>query len=206
MNEQIFAMPQPNPQPTPEAQEEFLLLMSLRLDNLLDSAEEQQFQEMVRAYPVCARAWARWQRVHQQLVDEPSVAPPVNFAQSVEACLLQQERRGRLWQGLLIGLLVVVMWCAVVTIALGLGAYILFNQSNLLGDLIRNLAFVSSLVAQWVATVQRAFNSFAATPQATALAIGYVALAVIALSAWIRFLRGATEVVEVTEPLTLSLS
>jgi hypothetical protein len=189
MSEQIFAMPQMNPQPTPEVQEEFLLLLSLRLDNLLDSAEEKQFQEMIHFYPACALAWGHWRRLHQQLVAEPAVEPPANFVQNVESCLLQQDRRGRLWQGLLIGLFVVLLWGGLLATTVGLGAYMVFNQSNLLGDLIRNLAIFSSTVSQWLTTLRTALDAFVATPQATALAICYLALAAVMLSFWIRFLR-----------------
>jgi hypothetical protein len=89
----------------------------------------------------------------------------------------------------LIGVFVVLLWGGLLATTVGLGAYLLFNQGNLLGDLIQNLAFFSSAVSQWLTTLRNALNAFVATPQATALAIGYLALAVVMLSLWIRFLR-----------------
>jgi hypothetical protein len=82
-----------------------------------------------------------------------------------------------------------LLWGGLLATTVGLGVYVLFNQSTLLGDLIRNLAFFSSAVSQWLMTVRNALNAFVATPQATALAICYLALAMVMLSLWIRFLR-----------------
>ena len=100
--------------PTPEQEEEFMLLMSLSLDNLADAGEAAQFEDYLTRYPTFATQWQGWQRLHQQFVAIPHAEPPVGFVDRFEVRLIQQERRRRLWLGVLIGSLTFLLWAGVV--------------------------------------------------------------------------------------------
>jgi hypothetical protein len=195
MNEQndYFYLP---PQPTQEIIEEFSLLMSLCLDDLLDVAERQRFEAYLARYSVLAHRWRDWQHLHHKLWAAPHVEPPVDFVCRVETRLLHQDRRRHLWQGALFALCLVGVWVGLILLAAGLGAYLLFNQSDWLTDVIHNLAYFSSTVANWLNSLRSGTYTLAASPQAIALCLGYVALATILLSAWFRFLRQTTAEVE----------
>ncbi|RIK34669.1 MAG: hypothetical protein DCC55_32715 [Chloroflexi bacterium] len=182
----------PSPQPTPEMQEEFTLLMSLRLDNLLDSSEQQQFDSYVERYPLLARQWQEWQRLHQQIAATPHAEPPPGFVDRVELCLVQFERRRRLWQGILFGGLVVLLWSGLVATIVGLGAFLLLSQGVQLNDLIYLLAYLSSTVGHWFAMLRDSLGAIAASPQTMVMLLLYVTLATILLSLWVRFLRRTT--------------
>jgi hypothetical protein len=191
MNDQnsFFYLP---PQPTPAIEEEFSLLMSLGLDDLLDGAERQRFDAYLARYSVFAEQWRAWQQLHQKLCATPHVEPPIGFAAKVELRLVHQDRQKRLWQGTLFGLFLMSIWVGLALVATGLGAFLLFNQSNLLGGLIQNLAYLSSLAASWGASLRGGAATLVGTPQTIALCLGYVGLAVILLSGWFRFLRQTT--------------
>jgi hypothetical protein len=188
------------PQPSPALQDEFTLLMSLQLDGLLDEAEVGQFEEYVQRYPIFARQWREWQHLHGQLVAEPHVLPPVDFVSKVEQSLVQQSRRRQLWQGMALGLLIVVLWGGLFATVAGLGALILVNDGGWLNDMIHQLAFLSSTLGYWLGTGRTMLDTLLGSPQALLICSLYITVAAILLSLWIRFLRRTTE----AETLSLS--
>jgi hypothetical protein len=193
MSEQVIFTQEAAPnQPSPEELEEFMLLMSLRLDDLLDDDDEHRFQDCMRRYAMCARHWQSWQQMHQELVFASPVEPPVNFVARVEVALVQQDRRRQLWKGVFFGALVLLLWGGVMGMGIAIGAYLLFNQGSWVGTLIHNLAFYLSALNQWLSTVRNALNAFLNTPQALGITLCYLALAAVALSLWVRFLRHTT--------------
>jgi hypothetical protein len=181
-----------SPQPTAALQDEFTLLMSLRLDNLLDETELAQFDTYVQSYPLFARQWRDWQRLHQQFEAAPHVAPPRDLVNRVEVGLVQQARRRRLWQGLALGATIMLLWGGLLATVAGLGTMLLFNEGGWLNDLIHQLAFISVTTGRWVATGRATINTLVASPQAAVLGLCYVTLAVVLLSLWVRFLRRTT--------------
>lgn len=182
----------PTPQPTLEMQEEFTLLMSLQLDGLLDSNEQQQFDSYLEHYPFFARQWQEWQRLHQRMIATPHVEPPPDFVERVGLCLLQGERRRRLWQGILFGGLVVLLWGGLAATLVGLGAFLLFSSGSRLSDLIYLLAYLSSTVGHWFTMLWDSLGAIVASPQAVVMLLLYITVATVLLSLWVRFLRRTT--------------
>lgn len=191
MSEQ--ALFSPKPQPTLEMQEEFTLLMSLQLDGLLDGDEQQQFDSYLEHYPLFARQWREWQRLHHQMVATPHVEPPPDFVERVGLCLLQSERRRRLWQGLLFGALIVFLWSGLAATVVVLSAFLLFSQGARLNDLIYLLAYLSATVGHWFTVLWESLGAIAASPQAVVMVLIYVTVATLLLSLWVRFLRRTTD-------------
>ncbi len=191
-------------QPTPTMEEEFMLLMSLRLDDLLDEAELRQFEHYVSQYAALARQWREWQQLHQAIQAAPYAEPSINFLSKVEQSVLQQNRRRQLWRGLLFGSLIICLWMVLLVTTMGLGAYLLMNQGGWLTSLLYNLAYVSSAVADWLGLVRSTFDSVVVLPQAPLVGVAYLSLSVVLLSAWVRFLRRTTvDAVVETEVLSV---
>jgi anti-sigma factor RsiW len=184
------------PTPTAEQEEEFMLLMSLSLDNLADAAERARFESYLVNYPLFATQWQSWQRMHQQFVALPHAEPPADFVERFEVRLLQQERRRRLWLGAAIGSVTLLLWVGVMVSLFSMGAYLFVNQGVWLSDLIQNLTYAWVNLVQWIKTGGETFAIFAATPQAKAIGAGYLLMAGTLLVGWLTLLRRSVELQE----------
>jgi hypothetical protein len=191
MTDETILSPLPT-QPTPEMQEDFALLMSLSLDELMDANEQQRFECYLARYILFARQWRCWQQLHHQMTVAPHIEPPPDFVATVAVRLLQKGRRQRLWQGMLFALVLVVVWLGLALTVAGLAALLLFNQANWLNSLIQNLAYFSSTLSAWFASLRVQASNLVTSPQATALCLLYIILAALLLSVWVRFLRQTT--------------
>lgn len=175
--------------PTPTQEEEFMLLMSLSLDNLLDAGEAARFDQYLTDFPTLAVHWQSWQRLHRGFVAMPPVEPPAGFVERFEIRLLQQERRRRLWFGLVIGGVTLLLWIGVIVGLFSMGAYLFVNQGSWLSALIQNLTYAWITLGQWLKTGSETLGAMAATPQAKAVGVGYLLMAVALLGGWLTFLR-----------------
>jgi hypothetical protein len=195
MNEQTVDNAQISGQmrPTPEIEAEFVVLMSLRLDGLLDDVERQRFEDYLVCYTALAAQWQEWQQLHRWFDCAPHMDPPANLAANVTRTLLQQARRRRLWQGLLFGAFVMTLWIGVAVAGIWLGALLLLNDGSWVSNLIHNLAFLSSISSHWWRTVSNLIASFGESPQAIGASLAYIALAAVMLSLWVRFLQRTTQ-------------
>lgn len=180
--------------------EEFSLLMSLALDDLLDEEESQRFDELLAKYSAFAEEWQSWQELDRSFKLTPSVAPPASFVHDVEMRLLQQERRRRLFWGIGLGTLVVLLCVGLIGGAVALSAYLLFNQAGLLTEVVRTLAYVSVSIQNWFDTVLAAASTLVGTPQARTFAVLYLVVAGMLLAGWLRLLRRSTRLVETASP------
>jgi anti-sigma factor RsiW len=184
-------------QPPAEIEEEFCLLMSMALDELLDSDEQADFDSYLATYPTLAEEWQDWQALDIQLSSTPSVAPPTEFMLNFEVRLLQHERRRRLWWGMAFGSMAVVLWVAVLVGVASLGAFVLFGQPAWLTQAVHSLAYVSASFGTWVTAVGTAFGSVMSTQQAASLAMVYMLMSIAMVASWIYFLRHSTRSVDV---------
>ncbi|MBX3010313.1 MAG: hypothetical protein KF832_02355 [Caldilineaceae bacterium] len=174
---------------TPEQAEEFMLLMSLALDNLADDDEATRLEGYLNSYPTLAAQWEEWQQLHHQFVALPHAEPAAGFVGRFEERLTQQERRQRLWFGAVIGSITLLLWLGVVAGLFSMGAYLFVNQGSWLSALLQNLTYAWASLMQWLETGWQTFGSFASTPQAKAIGAGYLLVAVAMLGGWLMFLR-----------------
>jgi len=182
--------------PTPEQEEEFMLLISLSLDNLVDEAETAQFEQYLTQYSSFATQWQEWQRLHQQFDAMPHAEPAADFVGRFEARLIQQERRQQLWLGVVIGSVTFLLWLGVMAGLFSMGAYLFANQGSWLSALIQNLTYAWVNVLQWVRTGWSTFETFAGTPQAKAIGSGYLVITAALLMGWLAFLRHSLQLEE----------
>lgn len=190
--------------PTPEQEEEFMLLMSLALDNLADAGETAKFEEYLAAYPTLAIQWRSWQRLHNHLVALPSVAPTAGFVDRFEVRLLQQERRHRLWFGMAMGAITLLLWVGVLVGLASMGAYLVVNQGSWVSAVVQNLTYAWITVAQWLESGWLAFAAFAATPQAKAIGAGYLLMAAALLGGWVSLLRRSVHEQELSSQMSVA--
>ena len=190
--------------PTPEQEEEFMLLMSLALDNLADAGETAKFEEYLAAYPTLAVQWRSWQRLHNHFVALPSVAPAAGFVDRFEVRLLQQERRRRLWFGMAIGAITLILWIGVLVGLASMGAYLMVNQGSWVSAFVQNLTYAWITAAQWLESGWLAFAAFANTPQAKAIGVGYLLMAAALLGGWVSLLRRSVHEQELSSQISVA--
>lgn len=200
MNEMNFYQAKQAPysrRPSPEEQDDFVVLMSLSLDALLDGEERHRFEQYLTTYATLAEEWQEWQELHHQLVALPHAIPAPGFVERFELQLLQQERRRRLRQGIWIGVLSLLLWVGVVGSVVGVGSYLFVNQSYWLSETIQNLIMGWATAVHWVQSLVATLAIFAGTPQGKSIGLAYVVLAFGLLGAWGYFLRRSTQLVDV---------
>ena len=194
--------PDNTPHAVPAAvEEEFMLLMSLALDEMLDAEESEQFYDYLTTYPSLADEWLSWQELDMELQSTPSVLPPDNFVEMFELGLLQQERRRRLWWGVGLGSLVALLWLGVMAGTMSLGAFVMFGQSAWLTEFVRNVAQMGASMNSSVVIALNAVASVFSTDQAQAFMLIYVAAAALMLTGWVFLLRRTTRFGEATQPI-----
>ncbi len=176
---------------------EFQLLMSLALDDLLDADEKSQFEEHLQRHPVLAKEWQDWQLLHCEISAMPHAMPAPNFVDRFEVKLAQQERRRKLWQGLWIGVVSMVLWFIAAAGVITVSTYLFVNQPSLMSDVVQNVIFFFASLATSVDSLALAISTFAETPQAIGLGVGYLVLAMSMLMGWVVYLRRSTQLLDV---------
>jgi len=176
----------------PEVEEEFMLLMSLALDDLLDADERTRFQAYRDAYPGLAAAWRSWRALDSELRATPSAMPSANFVTAFEAALLQRERRRRLWWGAGFALGVILLSFMLTVGVSSLGAFVMFTQPAWLTELVRIAAQAGALVNGGVVAVRDTLASLAGTEQARVFMMVYLFAAAALLAGWVFLLRRTT--------------
>lgn len=77
--------------------DEYLLLMSVALDNEATPAELNRLHAHLRSCVPCAQAWEMWLGLDQRLASAPAIAPPADLADRVMARVRRSgavKRRG----------------------------------------------------------------------------------------------------------------
>lgn len=179
------------------AVEDFMLLMSLALDGLLDADEERRFQRALAEHPQLAAQWQSWQALDSELHAAPMAAPPRGLVASVALRIEVAERRRRLWLGMAVGLATVLLWGTVLVAVASAGAFLLVNQSSWLSDFVRMLAYGSAAISSWIDSLLRSLDTVLGTPQARGFVLVYGLAAVGILTGWVVLLRRSTHVPEV---------
>lgn len=180
--------------------ERFDVLMSLALDDMLSSSEEAEFEKMLAGDSGLSDVWYEWQAFDYAFQTAPSVEPPVDFVASFENRMVRRERRRRMWLGISIGVVAVVLWGSLVLGLAGAGAYVMFNQSGWLTSAVRVVVQTTAALQSQLAMFADAMTTALATPQIQGMVFSYMVFAVAALWFWMRFLRRSVETDESAVP------
>ena len=177
----------------PAILEEFYWMMSLALDGLLDDADRAQFEAHQAQYPDLAALWTEWQNLHVRLDELPHAEPASGFVARFEVRLAQQEALQQ--RRVLTFSLVVAVLAAFGAIAatVGTGAYILAAHGSWLGEQLHNVVYASVALDAWADAVVDSLAALASTPQAQALGMMYVVVAIIMIFGWVQLLRRSAQ-------------
>ena len=173
----------------PAILEEFYWMMSLALDGLLDDADRMQFEAHLAQYTDLAALWAEWQNVHIRLDELPHAEPAPGFVSRFEVRLAQQEalqQRRVLTFSLVLAVLAAF---GAVAATVGTGAYIMAAHGSWLGEQLHNVVYASVALDAWADAVVDSLAALASTPQAQALGMMYVVVAIIMIFGWVQLLR-----------------
>jgi anti-sigma factor RsiW len=173
----------------PAILEEFYWMMSLALDGLLDEADQVQFEAYQAQHPALAVLWVEWQQVHSHLDELPHAEPAPGFVERFEVRLAQQgalQQRRVLTFSLVAAVLVA---CGAIAATVGTGVYILAAHGSWLGEQLHNLVYTSVAADAWLDAVVDSLAALASTPQAQAVGMMYVVVAIIMVFGWVQLLR-----------------
>jgi anti-sigma factor RsiW len=173
----------------PAVLENFYWMMSLALDGLLDEPERAEFESYQAQYPALAALWGEWQGLNRELERMPHIDPAPGFVNRFELRLAQHEAQQQ--QRVLAFSLAAVVLVALLAVAGAAGAitYLTSTQGPWLGEQIRNLVLLSATTGAWLNALLDTFGALAGTPQAQALGMMYVVVAVVMIFGWVQLLR-----------------
>ncbi|MBX2997802.1 MAG: zf-HC2 domain-containing protein [Caldilineaceae bacterium] len=175
-----------------EGHDEYGLLMSLALDNMLEGHEEEELNVHLSTCAACNRQWQIWQNINRQFQMAPIALPPVNFVQRVEAQLARGQKQPDLRIGLLLAVLTLIIWgigLAGVGIVLG---FLIYNQIGAFAETLHWLAYAWTTLTIVGGSIGRMVISLSENPSALGALVCYVALAIVSLLAWSRLLQRST--------------
>lgn len=174
--------------------ENYTLAMSLALDGMLTSEEEEELHAHLAACASCRATWALWQEIDQRLAASaslPAATPAAGFSTRVEERLLaRQFRRRSALGGLLFLITSLATWMLAAAIGIGVIGWWLAHRPQVLAELV---SLAAALLAAAAALVEglRLFWSSLFAPSMQPVMASCLVLVLILGAAWIGLLMGA---------------
>jgi hypothetical protein len=188
MHEQQMPDGQPEGVP-PAVLENFYWMMSLALDGLLDEADGDQFAALQAEYPALAALWIEWQGLDRELEQIPHMQPAAGFVARFELRLAAHEAQQQR-QVLAISLAAVVLVALIAAAGAGWAVtWLTSARGPWLGEQMHNLVALSATAGAWFGALLDTLDALANTPQAQALGMMYVVVAIIMIFGWVQLLR-----------------
>ena len=133
--------------------------------------------------------WVEWQNMHVRLDELPHAEPAPGFVERFEMRLGQQEalQQRRVLTFSLVAAVLVAFGAIAATV--GTGAYILAEHGSWLGEQLHNVVYTSVALDAWADAVVDSLVALASTPQAQALGMMYVVVAIVMIFGWVQLLR-----------------
>jgi hypothetical protein len=170
-------------------QENFYWMMSLALDGLLDEPDRAEFEAYQVEHPSLAALWIEWQGLDRALGLLPHEDPAPGFVARFEVRLAQHEAQQQ--RQVLAFSLFAIAAVALIAVA-GVGwsvSWLTSTQGPWLGEQIRNLVVFSATAGAWFGALLDTLGALANTPQAQALGMMYVVVAIVMIFGWVQLLR-----------------
>lgn len=172
---------------------EYLMLISLELDGMLDSDEKKRLDGHLEQCSACRAQWQLWQALDNRLRETPMPVPAPGFAQSVAQRLALQERRRNLQIGVILTVFTVVVWSlGLVGVCALAGTLIYTNLERLTetGLFLSEVWAVAGVVGQslWEVLVE-----LTATSTALGVASTYLVIVIAALAVWCVIIQRTTQ-------------
>ena len=163
---------------------EYLMLISLGLDGMLDADEKRRLDVHLERCSSCRAQRMLWQAIDSRLQDAPAPVPSPGFSHSVAQRLARQERRRNLQIGVILTVFTLLVWSLGLTgVCVLTGAVVYTNMDRFAetGLFLSEALAVAGVVGQslWDVIVE-----LTATPAALGVASAYMVVAVAALAVW----------------------
>lgn len=169
--------------------DEYQMLMSMALDDLLDSEERVRLDHHLIACKPCHRQWEIWQGIDQQFQFAPEALPPVGFVQKFENRLERREANRTLRVGVTLAVLTLALWLVgIAGIGLVLG-YLVMNGVGWFAETFEWLAYGWTFAQVIGVSTWRVVVGLIDHPSTAAAVACYVLLSVTILAGWTRFLK-----------------
>ena len=172
---------------------EYLMLISLALDGMLDSEEKKQLDGHLDQCSGCRAQWVLWQAIDDRLRAAPVPVPAPGFSRSVAQRLAQQERLRNLRIGVMLTVFTLLVWSlGLVGVCVLTCALVYTNLDHLAetGLFLNEVWAVAGVVGHslWEVVVE-----ITATPAALGVASAYLFIAVAAIAVWCIIIQRTTQ-------------
>ncbi len=172
---------------------DYLMLISLKLDGMLDPQEKVRLDRHLEQCNQCRTQSLLWQVIDQRLhaAPVPELAP--NFSHQVAARIARQERQRNLQVGLVLTVLTVLVWALGLVGACSLvGALIYTNMGSFAatGQFLAEAWAVAGVVGQ---SLWEVILETASTSTTLGIASVYLVIVVGALAVWCIFIQRTTQ-------------
>lgn len=169
--------------------DEWGLLMSLALDGLLDGDEQQRLDRHLTSCEPCQQQWQIWQTIDDSFQAPPWVMPSVDFAQKVDARIeaVQTGRERRVAWAL--ALLTFFVWAAGFAGTGVLFTLLIYNGVGWFAETIQWLSSAWRTLTAVATPLWGVLVGLSQNPNTVGLLLGYLALALVMLTAWGYLLR-----------------
>lgn len=172
---------------------EYLMLISLALDGMLDSEEKEQLDGHLEQCSGCRAQWLLWQAIDDRLRAAPAPVPAPGFSRSVAQRLAQRERLRNLRIGVMLTVFTLLVWSlGLVGVCILTGTLVYTNLDRLAetGLFLNEVWAVAGVVGHslWEVVVE-----ITATPAALGVASAYLVIAVAAIAVWCIIIQRTTQ-------------
>lgn len=172
---------------------EYLMLISLALDGMLDSDEKRRLDGHLEQCSGCRGQWLLWQAIDDKLRAAPIPVPAPGFSRSVAQRLARQERLRNLRIGVILTVFTLIVWSlGLVGVCVMAGGIVYTNLGRLeeTGLFLNEVWAVAGVVGQslWDVIVE-----MTATSTALGVASTYLVVVVAALAVWCVIIQRTTQ-------------
>ena len=172
---------------------EYLMLISLALDGMLDADEQKRLDGHLEQCRGCRGQWLLWQAIDDRLRAAPVPVPAPGFSREVAQRLARQERLRNLRIGVMLTVFTLLVWSlGLVGVCVMAGGILYTNLGRLeeTGQFLNEVWAVAGVVGQslWEVIVE-----ITATSTALGVASTYLFVVVAALAVWCVVIQRTTQ-------------
>ncbi len=172
---------------------EYLMLVSLELDGMLNAEEKGQLDRHLDLCSLCSGQRQLWQAIDRRLAETPVPEPAPGFSRIVMDRIERQERLRNLRIGVLLAVLTVLVWSlALAGVCMLASALVYANLDHFAAtaQLLSETRAVAEVVGQslWGVVIEST-----TTTTTVGIASAYLVVVVAALAGWCIFIQRTTQ-------------